>query len=125
MTEPYNALPPHIEDNSANADANAAKKPLEQFADHQKRALEETGKALEALLPPGFREHSDTARKEFLKGMKVLVDAAVVELEKAGKEVDKAFKQRREGQPGQPPAPPTNDERPSSTGKAKVKVQVE
>jgi hypothetical protein len=102
----------------------ATKKPLDQFVEHQKRAFEETGKALEALLPPGFREHSDTARKEFIKGMKVLVDAAVVELEKAGKEVDKALKRTREGQPPTP-TDSSDSDRPSTTGKTKVKVQVE
>ncbi|MDZ4766933.1 MAG: hypothetical protein SGI73_20530 [Chloroflexota bacterium] len=122
MTEYHDALPPHIDDNAASDASSAPKKPLEAFAEHQKRAFEETGKALESLLPPGFREHGDTARKEFLKGMKVLVDAAVVELEKAGKEVDKAFKRTRDGQA---PPPPAADDRPSSTGKTKVKVQVD
>jgi hypothetical protein len=124
MTEYHDALPPHVED-TANESVNDGKnkKPFDEFINHQKRAFEETGKAVESLFPPGFREHGDNARKEFLKGMKVLVDAAVDELEKAGKEVDKAFKRTREGAANTPPA--SDNTRQSSTGKTKVKVQVD
>lgn len=126
MTEYHDALPPSGEEanTSEGSGANSAKKPLNEFLDHQKRAFEETGKAIESLFPPGFREHGENARKEFLKGMKVLVDAAVDEMEKAGKEVDKAFKRARETQPGTPP-PSAENTRQSSTGKTKVKVQVD
>lgn len=127
MTEYHDALPPHVEDTAndvKNESANdGKKKPFDEFLNHQKKAFEETGKAVESLFPPGFREHGENARKEFLKGMKVLVDAAVVELEKAGKEVDKAFKRTREGTPNTPPA--SDNTRQSSTGKTKVKVQVD
>ncbi len=124
MTEQPNSIPPQTT-LTETAGAPETKKPFDQFIEHQKRALEETGKALEALLPPGFREHSEQARKEFIKGMKVLVDAAVVELEKASKEVDKAIKQSRQGRAGAPESNSAGGERPSSTGKTKVKVQVD
>jgi hypothetical protein len=82
---------------------------FEDFLHHQRRALEETGKALEALLPEGFRKHGTEASKEFTKGFRVLVDAAMSELKKAKSEVDDA--------PG--------SDGPSTTGRTKVKVEVE
>ncbi|MDX2161840.1 MAG: hypothetical protein SF162_10990 [bacterium] len=101
--------------------APKAQSPLETFVEHQKRALEETGKAIEALLPDGFKEHSKEAGKEFAKGLKVLVDAAVSEVEKASRELDKQFRARQQ----QSAAPTDESERPSSTGAQKVKVQVD
>ena len=84
--------------------------PLEEFVTHQRRAVEEMGKAIEALLPEGFREHGSEASKEFAKGFKVLVDAAISELEKVSKKVEEEA-----GESGKT----------STTGKTKVKVQVE
>jgi hypothetical protein len=107
-------------DTNENAD-DKAKTPVEQFVDHQRKAIEETGKALESLLPEGFREHGKAAGKEFFKGVKVLVDAAANEVEKAGRELEKQFRTRqRAAQQGE-----GDEERPSSTGTTKVKVQVE
>jgi hypothetical protein len=120
MTENHQ-VPPQFDD-TAQTRGDAQQDPFAVFLEHQKKAIEETGKALDALLPPGFKEHSNEARREFARGWKVLVDAAVVELEKASKEVDKAFKRTRQD------APDTEEvivERPSSTGKTKVKVQVD
>jgi hypothetical protein len=104
-------------------EAPQAKSPLETFVEHQKRALEETGKAIEALLPEGFREHGKEAGKEFAKGLKVLVDAAASEIEKAAREIEKQMRQRQQ----QAPTTTTDDDddRPSSTGANKVKVQVD
>ena len=45
------------------------KTPLEQFIFHQRRGLEEFGKAMESLLPPGFREHTQAAGNEFANGL--------------------------------------------------------
>lgn len=91
--------------------------PINEFLRHQQRAVEETGKALDALLPPGFKEHSREAGREFVSGMKVLLDAAVEGLEKASQEFDKNFNRER----------PESDagDKPSSTGTTKVKVQVD
>jgi len=86
------------------------KTPFEAFLYHQRRALEEAGKALEALLPEGFKEHSSSAGREFVKGMQVLVDAAIAEIEKA---TSKAEEEAEEVV------------KPVTTGKAKVKVQVD
>jgi hypothetical protein len=90
--------------------AEEPRSPFEAFVYHQRRALEETGKALEALLPEGFRTHGGNASKEFADSFRVLVDAAVNELKKAksGEESDDE-----------------DDGREPSTGKSKVKIPVE
>jgi len=77
--------------------------------------LEEASKAIEALLPEGFKTHGTEAQKEFQKGFKVLMDAAVAELEKINRRAEQAAAESEEAAA----------ERPSSTGKVKVKVQVE
>ena len=56
-----------------------------------------------------FRDHGSEASREFAKGLKVLVDAAINELEKVSKKVEEEAEERRA----------------STTGKTKVKVQVE
>ncbi|MDZ4670320.1 MAG: hypothetical protein SH821_05580 [Phototrophicales bacterium] len=86
---------------------------FEAFLSHQKRALEETGKALEALLPEGFRVHGSNASKEFTKGFKVLVSAAMQELRKARKDEEGDGEEAGDDQPV------------STTGKTKIKVNVE
>jgi hypothetical protein len=89
--------------------AEEVQNPLDEFLTHQRRAVEEMGKAIEALLPEGFREHGSEASKEFTKGFKVLVDAAIGELEKVSKKVEEEAESKRA----------------STTGKTKVKVQVD
>lgn len=96
-----------------NSEEEGPRKPFEEFLYHQRRALEETGKALEALLPEGFRTHGSEASKEFTKGMRVLVDAAMEELKKAQESAEQAKSKD------------DNDDGPSTTGKTKVKVQVD
>lgn len=83
--------------------------PIDDFLYHQRRALEETGKALEALLPEGFRKHGTEASKEFTQGFRVLVDAAMKELKKGRKVV----------------VEDASDDEPPKAGKKKVKVQVD
>ncbi len=84
--------------------------PFEEFLYHQRRALEETSRALEALLPEGFRVHSGEATKEFTKGFRVLFDAALDEIKKASEQMEE------EG---------SDDDNRSNTGPTKVKVQVD
>lgn len=93
--------------------------PFEEFLYHQRRALEETGKALESLLPEGFRTHSKEATKEFTKGFRVLMDAAIDEIRKAS---DQAAQAKAQGKTGDDS---NNNEGPSTTGKTKVRVQVD
>jgi hypothetical protein len=110
MTENNHIPPEQPTDETTNE--NVEGNPLEQFIQHQRRAVEETGKALETFLPPGFKDHSSEAGRQFVQGFKVLVDAAIKEMEKASKEFDD---RREKG----------SDDRPSTTGRAKVKVEVE
>jgi hypothetical protein len=95
--------------------------PMDRFFFHQRRALEETGKALEALLPPDFRSHAGEASKEFAKGFSVLVDAAIDELKKVSEreEEDEKASDEDEGDDD------NGDEPPSTTGKTKVKVKLD
>ncbi|MCS6834827.1 MAG: hypothetical protein NZ750_02275 [Anaerolineae bacterium] len=94
---------------------------MEQFFYHQRRALEETGKALEALLPPGFREHGSEALREFGRGFRILVDATIDELKRVS-EREAAEEAERQASAEETPA----EEAPKkTTGKAKVKVKVE
>jgi hypothetical protein len=92
------------------------KNPVESFIYHQRRALEHTSKALEALLPEGFREHGASASKEFIKSFQVLVDAAIGEIEKATTRVEDVKDDKDDDD---------DNNKPSTTGKTKVKVQVE
>lgn len=93
--------------------------PMDRFFFHQRRALEETGKALEALLPPDFRSHAGEASKEFAKGFSVLVEASIDELKRVSE---------REEANTQSPIPDDDDDDndpPSTTGKTKVKVKLD
>lgn len=76
MSEELNPPP------EAGTDA-PGKTPLEQFIFHQRRGLEEFGKAMESILPPGFKEHTQAAGNEFATGFRVLIDAAIDEIKKA------------------------------------------
>lgn len=108
MTDPKNPNVPETPEGE-----ETPRTPFEEFMEHQRRALEETGKALEALLPEGFRTHGCNASKEFTQGFRVLVDAAMDEFKKASKKAE----QEAEDSDDSGPAP--------TTGKTKVKVQVE
>lgn len=87
-----------------------AEEKFDQFVEHQKKAFEEAGKALEALIPPEFKTHSQAAFKESVEGFRVLVNAT---LDAISNEIDKAKEK----------ANPSNDEG-TSTGATKVKVDV-
>ncbi len=86
---------------------------FDQFLYHQRRAVEEASKAIDALIPEGFKTHGTEAQKEFQKGFKVLLDAAIAELERINRRAEQAASDAADAA------------RPSSTGKTKVKVQVE
>ncbi len=90
--------------------------PLQRFLDHQIAAVNETGKALQALVPQGFKDHSRNAQEEFLKGFKVLIDSARESVEGEVQKVKQAQEKRKNET--------KNDDGPSTTGKNKVKVEV-
>ena len=81
MSEEMNPAP---EDGAADD----GQTPLEQFIFHQRRGLEEFGKAMESLLPPRFKEHTQAAGNEFATGFRVLIDAAIDEIKKASEMED-------------------------------------
>ena len=93
------------------------KSPLEQFLHHQRRALEETRKALDTLLPPGFKEHSRKASEEFTQGFRILVDATIDEMKKVS--------EREDDEAAEPIETVDDSEEESSTGKTKVKIDVD
>ncbi|NWF70046.1 MAG: hypothetical protein HXY40_13250 [Chloroflexi bacterium] len=100
---------------SEQAEEKQERTPFDQFLYHQRRAMEEVSKAINALLPEGFKTHGAEAHKEFQSGMKVLLEAAIAEVEKIARRAEKAAEEGGE----------EGEERPSTTGKVKVKVQVE
>ena len=75
-------------DGTESTPDDADKTPLEQFIFHQRRGLEEFGKAMDSLLPPGFKEHTQAAGSEFATGFRVLIDAAIDEIKKASEMED-------------------------------------
>jgi hypothetical protein len=101
--------------NPETMDEEESRTPFEGFVFHQRRALEETGKALEALLPEGFRTHGTNASKEFTEGFRVLIDAAMKELKKTRSGEEPAGDTDEGDEPGAA----------SSTGKSKVKIPVD
>jgi hypothetical protein len=124
--------------NDANFNAEAAQEPvseatepkyataqeaLDAFIEHEKKAIEESLKAVDALLPEGFKSHGKEAGKEFAKGLKILVDAAVVAIDSASKEIDRQMKAN--AQKAETVVEDVGSDRPSTTGANKVKVVVE
>jgi hypothetical protein len=53
---------------------------LEIFIDHQRRAIEESGRALKALIPEAFQKHSEAAYKEAVEGYRSLVNSVIDEI---------------------------------------------
>lgn len=102
--------------------------PMERFFYHQRRALEETAKALESLLPPGFKEHATEASREFAKGFRILVDATIDELKKVSeKDEEPAATVEVTASDADTPdeTAETGEPRPATTGKTKVKVKLD
>ncbi len=50
---------------------------FDTFMDHQRKAVDETGRAIESLLPEAFKEHSKTAIKETVEGYRSLVNSVI------------------------------------------------
>lgn len=88
--------------------------PFEQFVYYQRKGFEESVRAFEELLPPEFRKHSSAARENFKRSFQVIAEAITGEVQKV---------RDRGGDTG---ANGNDDEdRPATTGKAKVKIQVD
>lgn len=101
--------------------------PLEQFIFHQRRGLEEFGKAMESLLPPGFKEHTQKAGSEFATGFRVLIDAAIDEIKKASEMEDpdarRAAEQERQASANL--ATDEDDESAGSGTSGKIRVELD
>lgn len=67
--------------------------PFDEFVEHEKKAVQEFGKAFATLLPEGLREHGDAAVKEMVEGYRRLFNAT---LDDVVKMVEKAkFEEKR------------------------------
>jgi len=55
-------------------------KSFDEFMDHQRKAVEEAGKALESLIPEGVRTHGRSAIEEAIEGYRKLVNSVVDQL---------------------------------------------
>lgn len=66
---------------------------LDVFFEHQRKAAEQAGKALESLIPAALREHSTAAFKEMVEGYRQLfngvIDGVVDNIEKVRPEKKK------------------------------------
>lgn len=55
----------------------AVEKPLNTFVEHQRNAFNEASKALDSLIPEGFKEHSKAAAEEAVDGYRTLFNSLV------------------------------------------------
>ena len=104
------------------AEDEEAQTPLEQFIFHQRRGLEEFGKAMESLLPPGFKEHTQKAGNEFATGFRVLIDAAIDEIKKASEMEDPDARHAAEQERQASANLTAEGEESASSGKIKVEL---
>jgi hypothetical protein len=114
------------EQNTGHTEANAEGKPevkveqvIRDFVDHQANSMREAVKAVDALLPEGFKQHGKNSLQEAVKSYQVLFDAGLEVLNRAGKSVDEALKRAQDNLKEE------GDDQPSSTGTNKVRVEVE
>ncbi len=109
---------PQVENqDTENAVPDPKNDPMGAFLYHQRRAVEEALKAVDALLPDGFKEHGKESSNEFVTGFRVLGEAIADTLEKAGKELDKNLRKAQNKD--------DDNDQPSTTGPTKVKVKVD
>lgn len=53
---------------------------FDEFVDHQKKAITEATKAVESLIPEGFKKHGEKALKEMVEGYRALFNSAIDEI---------------------------------------------
>jgi hypothetical protein len=109
----------HIPGTDTNKPEMNAEEVLKGFVDHQVNALREAVKAVDALLPDGFKQHGKASVHESIKSYRLLLDAGLEALNRAGKNMDEALKKAKAS------IEEEGDERPSTTGASKVRVEVE
>ena len=110
---------PNTSQSDPQPNKSEAKTPFAAFLEHQTNAAQETLQAFQALVPPDFRKHSAVARHEFLLSFKALVDGATEAIENEIKRMHDNDSNDKPGTGGD-----AGSDRPSTTGKSKVKVEV-
>ncbi|MBZ0284260.1 MAG: hypothetical protein K8L97_26205 [Anaerolineae bacterium] len=60
---------------------------FDEFFDHEKKAVQEFGKAFMALLPEGVREHGENAIQEMVEGYRRLFNATLDDIAKTVEKV--------------------------------------
>ena len=118
-------MTPLPDEPAQESDEAAEQTPLEQFIFHQRRGLEEFGKAMESLLPPGFREHTQAAGNEFATGFRVLIDAAIDEIKKASEMEDPDAGHAAEHEQRAHANLAADEDSASSGAKRKIHIEVE
>jgi hypothetical protein len=53
---------------------------IDEFVEHQKKAITEATKAVESLIPEGFKKHGEAALKEMVEGYRNLFNSAIDEI---------------------------------------------
>jgi len=91
--------------------------PVGGFIHHQRRAAEEAIRAVDSLIPDGFKSHTREAAKEWLTSFRVLAEGAAASIDAELTRMRKAASQSAPN-----PDSPSGGE--SSTGKTKVKIEV-
>ena len=106
-------------------ESDEEKTPLEQFIFHQRRGLEEFGKAMESLLPPRFKEHTHAAGNEFATGFRVLIDAAIDEIKNASEMEDHESREADEQERAAAAKLSADDDDEDGAGSQSGKIKVE
>ena len=109
MTDQMNGSAPRSE-----PEEQVTREPLDDFLYHQRRAYEEMGKALEALIPEAFRSHTKVAAKELVESFKVVLDVTGEAIEKLSEEFERVMDDARK-----------DDEEESASGATKTHIKVE
>jgi len=93
--------------------------PFSAFVEHQFNAAHETLEALRGLLPLEFRTHARAARHEFLLSFQLL-------LESVSQRIDEEMARARQAKEEAAKKSDSDggDDKPSTTGKSKVKIDV-
>jgi hypothetical protein len=60
---------------------------FDSFIEHQRKAIQEAGKAISTLLPEDFKEHGETAFKEVIESYRTLFNATIDEIIRAMEKV--------------------------------------
>lgn len=87
----------------------------QEFVKRQEAALDHAGKAIRGLFPDATVEHFNKALDEFGQGWRTLLN----DINEKGLFTIKITKGKKDGEAG------NDDDKPSTTGKKKVKIDVE